>query len=77
MIILDTGYYTNMLADDVVAKSFNLNLNAPAVTDPVTGMTFGNLRFTNARANKIFVTLECLYGFTHAKTDALKRIVKP
>ena len=132
-LVLDAGYYTNMLADDIVAKSFNLNLNAPAVTegmvkriagfnlhettlipsdhaeklvgfaahssavavamrylqpvadyqqsgavtDPVTGMTFGYLRFTDTRANKIFVTLECLYGFTPAKTDALKRIVKP
>jgi hypothetical protein len=132
-LVLDAGYYTNMLADDVVAKSFNLNLNAPAVTegmvkriagfnlhettlipsdhaeklvgfaahssavavamrylqpvadyqqagavtDPTTGMTFGYLRFTDTRANKIFVTLECLYGFSAAKTDALKRIVKP
>ena len=132
-LVLDSGYYTNMLADDVVAKSFNLNLNAPAVTegmvkriagfnlhettlipsdhaeklvgfaahssavavamrylqpvadyqqagavtDPQTGMTFGYLRFTDTRANKIFVTLECLYGFAPAKTDALKRIVKP
>jgi hypothetical protein len=132
-LVLDAGYYTNMLADDVVAKSFNLNLNAPAVTegmvkriagfnlhettlipsdhaeklvgfaahssavavamrylqpvadyqqagavtDPTTGMTFGYLRFTDTRANKIFVTLECLYGFAPAKTDALKRIVKP
>jgi hypothetical protein len=132
-LVLDSGYYTNMLADDIVAKSFNLNLNAPAVTegmvkriagfnlhettlipsdhaeklvgfaahssavavamrylqpvadyqesgavtDPVTGMTFGYLRFTDTRANKIFVTLECLYGFAPAKTDALKRIVKP
>jgi hypothetical protein len=131
-LVLDAGYYTNMLADDVVAKSFNLNLNAPAVTegmvkriagfnlhettlipsdhaeklvgfaahssavavamrylqpvadyqqagavtDPTTGMTFGYLRFTDTRANKIFVTLECLYGFAPAKTDALKRIVK-
>jgi hypothetical protein len=131
-LVLDSGYYTNMLADDVVAKSFNLNLNAPAVTegmvkriagfnlhettlipsdhaeklvgfaahssavavamrylqpvadyqqagavtDPATGMTFGYLRFTDTRANKIFVTLECLYGFAPAKTDALKRIVK-
>jgi hypothetical protein len=122
-----------MLADDVVAKSFNLNLNAPAVTegmvkriagfnlhettlipsdnaeklvgfaahssaiavamrylqpvadyqqagavtDPTTGMTFGYLRFTDTRSNKVFVTLECLYGFSPAKTDALKRIVKP
>lgn len=132
-LVLDSGYYTNMLADDVVAKSFNLNLNAPAVTegmvrriagfnlhettlipsdhaeklvgfaahssavavamrylqpvaeyqqsgavtDPQTGMTFGYLRFTDTRANKVFVTLECLYGFSAAKTDALKRIVKP
>ena len=132
-LVLDSGYYTNMLADDIVAKSFNLNLNAPAVTegmvkrlagfnlhettlippdhaeklvgfaahssavavamrylqpvadyqqsgavtDPVTGMTFGYLRFTDTRANKVFVTLECLYGFAPAKTDALKRIVKP
>ena len=132
-LVLDAGYYPNMLADDVVAKSFNLNLNAPAVTegmvkrlagfnlhettlipsdhaeklvgfaahssavavamrylqpvadyqqagavtDPTTGMTFGYLRFTDTRANKIFVTLECLYGFAPAKTDALKRIVKP
>ena len=132
-LVLDAGYYTNMLADDEVAKSFNLNLNAPAVTegmvkrlagfnlhettlipsdhaeklvgfaahssavavamrylqpvadyqqagavtDPTTGMTFGYLRFTDTRANKIFVTLECLYGFAPAKTDALKRIIKP
>jgi hypothetical protein len=40
-------------------------------------MTFGYLRFTDTRSNKIFVTLECLYGFAAAKTDALKRIVKP
>jgi hypothetical protein len=119
--------------DDVVAKSFNLNLSAPgvteglvkrlagfdlhetvvipsdhaeklvgfavhpsaiavamrylqpvadyqqagAVTDPQTGMTFGYLRFTDTRANKVFVTLECLYGFALGKADALKRIVKP
>lgn len=123
----------NLLADDVVAKSFNLNLSAPgvtdalikrlagfdlhetvvipsdhaeklvgfavhpsavavamrylqpvadyqqagAVTDPNTGMTFGYLRFTDTRANKVFVTIECLYGFTVAKNDALKRLVKP
>jgi hypothetical protein len=40
-------------------------------------MTFGYLRFTDTRANKVFVTIECLYGFTIGKTDALKRIVKP
>ena len=132
-LVLDSGYYTNMLADDVVAKSFNVNLNAPAitegmvkrlagfnlhettlipsdhaeklvgfaahssavavamrylqpvadyqqagaVTDPQNGMTFGYLRFTDTRANKVFVTIECLYGFSAAKGDALKRIVKP
>ena len=48
-----------------------------AITDPQTGMTFGYLRFTDTRANKVFVTLECLYGFVAAKSDALKRIVKP
>ena len=50
---------------------------AGAVTDPQTGMTFGYLRFTDTRANKVFVTIECLYGFTVGKTDALKRLVKP
>ena len=50
---------------------------AGAVTDPQTGMTFGYLRFTDTRANKVFVTLECLYGFALGKADALKRIVKP
>jgi hypothetical protein len=132
-LVLDAGHYTNLLADDVVAKSFNMNLSAPgvteglikrlagfdlhetivipadhaeklvgfavhpsavavamrylqpvadyqqagAVTDPQTGMTFGYLRFTDTRANKVFVTIECLYGFTLGKNDALKRIVKP
>ena len=132
-LVLDSGHYTNLLADDVVAKSFNMNLSAPgvteglikrlagfdlhetvvipadhaeklvgfavhpsaiavamrylqpvaeyqqagAVTDPQTGMTFGYLRFTDTRANKVFVTIECLYGFTLGKNDALKRIVKP
>jgi hypothetical protein len=132
-LIIDSGHYTNLLADDVVAKSFNLNLSAPsvtdalirrlagfnlfetgiipsdhteklvgfaahpsavavamrylqpvaeyqqagAVTDPQTGMTFGYLRFTDTRANKVFVTIECLYGFAVGKSDALKRVVKP
>jgi hypothetical protein len=31
-LVLDAGYYTNMPATGVVAKSYNLNLNAPAVT---------------------------------------------
>jgi hypothetical protein len=50
---------------------------AGAVTDPTTGMTFGYLRFTDTRSNKIFITLKCLYCFSPAKTDGLKRIVKP
>ncbi len=32
-LILDSSYYTNLLADDVVAKSFNLNLSAPGVVE--------------------------------------------
>ena len=131
-LVLDSSYFTNLLGDDIVAKSFVTPVSQPgvvdglirrlagfdvyetnvipnngeklvgfaahpsaiavamrylqpvadyqesgAVTDPATGMTFGYLRFTDTRANKIFVTLECLYGFAPAKTDALKRIVKP
>lgn len=35
------------------------------------------LAITILRTNEVFVTLECLYGFTVGKNDALKRIVKP
>jgi len=132
-IILDAGYYTNLLADDVVAKSFNLNVSAPgvveaqvkrlagfdlyetivlpsdhpeklvgfavhpsaiavamrylqpvaeydeagAVTDPETGLTFGYLRYTETSSNRIFITIECLYGFAVAIPAGLKRLVKP
>ena len=41
------------------------------------GVQIVDLRFTDTRANKVFVTIECLYGFTVGKNDALKRIVKP
>jgi hypothetical protein len=131
--ILDAGYYTNLLADDVVAKSFNLNVSAPgvveaqvkrlagfdlyetivlpsdhpeklvgfavhpsaiavamrylqpvaeydeagAVTDPETGLTFGYLRYTETSSNRIFITIECLYGFAVAIPAGLKRLVKP
>jgi hypothetical protein len=51
-------------------------VEAGAVTDPTTGMTFGCLHFTDTRTNKIFITLECLYGFSVAKTEGLKHIVK-
>jgi hypothetical protein len=128
-LILDSSYYTNLLADDVVAKSFNLNLSAPgvvegdvkrlagfdiyetlaipltqddlcgfaahpsglaiamrylqpvaqyeeagAVTDPVTGLTFGYLRFTLPQHGVVFVTLECLYGFATAIPAGIQRI---
>jgi hypothetical protein len=131
-LILDDAYYTNLLADDVVAKSFVLPLSqtgvveaqlrriggfdvypstvipengeklagfaahpsglavamrylvpvakydeAGAVTDPETGLTFGYLRYTETSSNRIFVTVECLYGFKKAIGAGIKRIVKP
>lgn len=45
-----------------------------AVTDPETGLTFGYLE---TQSNRIFVTVECLYGYKSAITDGIKRIVKP
>ena len=48
-----------------------------AVTDPVTGMTFGYLRFTLPQSNVVYVTLEALYGFAVAMPAGLKRITKP
>ncbi|MBM3862629.1 MAG: hypothetical protein FJ385_01575 [Verrucomicrobia bacterium] len=33
------------------------------------------LRFTDIRADKVFITLECLYGFAQTKTGTLERIV--
>ena len=50
---------------------------AGAVTDPETGITFGYLRYTEIQSNRIFVTVECLYGFKAAIGDGIKRIVKP
>lgn len=47
---------------------------AGAVTDPVTGLTFGYLRYTEASSNKLYITLECLYGFSVLRPAALKRI---
>ena len=32
-LVLNSGFYTNLLADDVVAKSFNLNVSAPGVVE--------------------------------------------
>lgn len=48
-----------------------------AVTDPETGLTFGYLRYTETQSNRIFVTVECLYGYKQAIADGIKRIVKP
>ena len=131
-LILDDAYYTNLLTDDVVSKSFILPLSQPgvieaqlrriagfevfpstilpdngeklvgfaahpsgiaiamrylvpvaeydeagAVTDPETGLTFGYLRYTETSSNKIFVTVECLYGFKAAMSQGVRRLVKP
>lgn len=47
---------------------------AGAVTDPVTGLTFGYLRYTDTTSNKVFITLECLYGYQVIRPAALQRI---
>lgn len=47
---------------------------AGAVTDPVTGLTFGYLRYTDTASNKVLITLECLYGYEVVRTAALQRI---
>jgi len=49
---------------------------AGAVTDPETGLTFGYLRYTETSSNRIYVTVEALYGFKAAIADGIKRIVK-
>ena len=131
-LVLDGTYYTSLLGDDVVAKSFMQGLAQPgvidaqirriagfdlyetvilpdngeklvgfashpsgmaiamrylppvadydesgAVTDPETGLTFGYLRYTEIQSNRIFVTVECLYGFQPAIPAGIKRIVQP
>ena len=128
-LILDDAHFSNLLADDVVSKSYITALAQPgilegrinriagfevfettalpdngenlagiashpsglavamrylmpiadyeeagAVTDPQTGLTFGYLRFTDTRANKVFITVECLYGFEVARADGIRRI---
>ena len=35
------------------------------------------LRYTEVQSNRIFVTVECLYGYKQAIADGIKRIVKP
>ena len=131
-LVLDGAYYTSLLADDVVAKSFIQPVAQPgvveaqirrlagfdmyetvilpdngeklvgfashpsgmavamrylppvadydesgAVTDPETGLTFGYLRYTEIQSNRIFVTVECLYGFAPAVASGIQRIVHP
>lgn len=48
---------------------------AGAVTDPTTGLTFGYLRFSDTKSNKVYITLEALYGFKVIRPEGLKRIV--
>ena len=131
-LVLDGAYFTNLLGDEIVAKSFMAPIAQPgvveaqirrlagfdmfettilpengeklvgfaahpsglavamrylepvaeydeagAVTDPETGLTFGYLRYTETQSNRIFVTVECLYGYKQAIADGIKRIVKP
>ena len=131
-LVLDGAYFSNLLGDDIVAKSFYLPVVQPgvveaqlrrlggfdvhetvilpengeklagfaahpscmavamrylvpvadydeagAVTDPETGLTFGYLRYTETSSNRIFVTVEALYGFKPAIAAGLKRLVKP
>ena len=38
---------------------------------------FGYLRYAEMQSNRIFVTVECLYGWKQAIAGGLKRIVKP
>lgn len=40
-------------------------------------MTFGYLRHTMTQSNRVFVTIECLYGCKVAFADGIRRIVKP
>lgn len=129
-LILDNSFFSTLLADDIVARSFITPLaqngvvearinriagfdlyettcvpsndenlvgfaahpssiaiamryltpvanydEAGAVTDPTTGLTFGYLRYTDTKSNKVYITLEALYGFKVLRSDGLKRIV--
>lgn len=129
-LVLDNSYFSALLADDIVAKSFITPLaqqgvveakvnriagfnvfetgcvpdngenlvgfaahpsslaiamryltpianydEAGAVTDPVTGLTFGYLRYSDTKSNKVYITLEALYGFKVVRPAGLQRIV--
>jgi len=41
----------------------------------VTGLTFGYLRYTDTKSNKVYITLEALYGFKVVRPAGLQRIV--
>lgn len=129
-LILDNSFFSSLLADDIVARSFITPLaqqgvvetrinriagfdmyetscvpgngenlvgfaahpsslaiamryltpvahysEVGAVTDPATGLTFGYLRHSDTRSNKVYITLEALYGFSVIRPEGLKRIV--
>ena len=131
-LVLDGAFYTNLLGDDMVVKSFMIPITQPgvieaqirrlsgfdiyetfilpengeklagfachpsrmtvamrylvpvanydeagAVIDPESGLTFGYLRYTEFQSNRIFVTVECLYGFAAAIPAGIERIVAP
>lgn len=50
-------------------------MDSGAVTDPTTGITYGFLEFSDTRANRVNITVECLYGYAVARKAAIKRIV--
>lgn len=47
------------------------------IVDDETGLVFGLLSYGDTTSNRIYVTVECLYGFAKAIGDGIKRIVKP
>ena len=52
-------------------------MEAGAVTDPTTGLTFGYKRYSTTTSDKVYITLEALYGFKAIRKEAIKRICKP
>ncbi len=130
--MLDGAYYTNLLGDDVVAKSFVPQVAQPGIMEARSGGSPAStvhetvilpengeklvgfaahpsgmavaMRYLVPAAdttrparspiprpasrsatcatprrssNRVFVTVECLYGFKAALADGIKRIVKP
>ncbi len=52
-------------------------MEAGAVTDPTTGLTFGYKRYSTTTSDKVYITLEALYGFKAVREEAIKRIRTP